>query len=270
KLDRNDYPGKAFYDFHTSLLHLAERGVLIVLCSKNNEADVFEVLDEHPWCRLKRTHLSGWRINWQDKATNIVELADELNLGLDSFVLVDDSPAECELVRNLLPEVTVLSVPEKVYELPSLLLKQGLFDTLRLTDEDKGRARLYQSETQRKSSRGAFLSVDDYLASLETVAVIHRMTPAEGPRAAQLTQKTNQFNLTTKRYSEADMRTFAARTDAAVFTLSVKDRFGDLGLVGVAILERDGTAGRIDSFLMSCRVLGRGLERPVLAHCLAL
>jgi FkbH-like protein len=270
KLDRNDYPGKAFYDFHTSLLHLAERGVLIVLCSKNNEADVFEVLEKHPWCRLKRAHLSGWRINWQDKATNIAELADELNLGLDSFVLVDDNPAECDLVRNLLPEVAVLAVPDKVYELPSLLLKQGLFDTLRLTDEDKGRARLYQSDTQRKSARGAFLSVDDYLVSLETVAVIHRMTPAEVPRAAQLTQKTNQFNLTTRRYSEADMRAFAARTDAAVFTLSVTDRFGDLGLVGVVVLERDGAAGRIDSFLMSCRVLGRGLERAVLAHCLAL
>jgi len=112
KLDRNAYPGRAFYDFQTSLLHLAERGVLIVLCSKNNEADVFEVLDKHPWCRLKRSHLSGWRINWQDKAANIVEIAEELNLGLDSFVFVDDNRSSANLVRKLLPQVTVLQVPK--------------------------------------------------------------------------------------------------------------------------------------------------------------
>ena len=268
KLDRNGYPGKAFYDFQTSLLHLAERGVLIALCSKNNEADVFEVLDKHPWCRLKRSHLSGWRINWQDKAANIVEIAEELNLGLDSFVLVDDNAVECDLVRKLLPQVTVLQVPEKLYRLPSLALEQGLFDTIRLTDEDRKRALLYQGESQRKTERGAFANVEDYLSSLKTVACIHRARSAEIPRVAQLTQKTNQFNLTTKRYSERDVQAFAERQDAAVFTLSVRDRFGDLGLVGVLILERSGTFGRIDSFLMSCRVLGRGLERAMIAHCL--
>jgi len=268
KLDRNEYPGRAFYDFQTSLLHLVERGVLIVLCSKNNEADVFEVLDSHPWCRLKRAHLSGWRINWQDKAKNIIELSEELNLGLDSFVVVDDNPAECDLIRTLLPGVTVLSVPERLHELPPLLLKQGLFDTLTLTGEDKERARLYQSESQRKSERTAYISVDDYLASLETVAIIHRALPGEIARVAQLTQKTNQFNLTTRRYSEADVRSFAERADAAVFSLAVKDRFGDLGLVGVMILEREGRKGKVDTLLMSCRVLGRGLEQAMVAHCL--
>lgn len=268
KLDGNEYPGKAFYDFQTSLLHIAERGVPIVLCSKNNEGDVLEVLDKHPWCRLKRAHLSGWRINWQDKAKNIAELGEELNLGLDSFVVVDDNPAECDLIRNLLPDVTVLSVPEKLHELPPLLLKQGLFDTLALTDEDKRRVQLYQSESQRKSGRAAYLSVDDYLASLETVAVIHRMLPREVGRVAQLTQKTNQFNLTTRRYAEADVRSFAERADAAVFTLAVRDRFGDLGLVGVVILERECKTGKVDTLLMSCRALGRGLDQALLAYCL--
>jgi FkbH-like protein len=268
KLDRNGYPGKAFYDFQTSVLHLAQRGVLIALCSKNNEADVFEVLDKHPWCRLKRSHLSGWRINWQDKAANIVEIAEELNLALDSFVLVDDNPVECDLVRKLLPQVTVLQVPEKLYRLPSLALEQGLFDTIRLTDEDRKRALLYQSESQRKTERGAFANVEDYLASLNTVACIHRARPAEIPRVAQLTQKTNQFNLTTRRYSERDVQAFVERQNAAVFTLSVQDRFGDLGLVGALILERSGAVVRIDTFLMSCRVLGRGLERAMVTHCL--
>jgi FkbH-like protein len=212
--------------------------------------------------------LSGWRINWQDKAKNIAELGEELNLGLDSFVVVDDNPAECDLIRNLLPDVTVLSVPEKLHELPPLLLKQGLFDTLALTDEDKRRVQLYRSESQRKSGRAAYSSVEDYLASLETVAVIHRMLPREIGRVAQLTQKTNQFNLTTRRYSEADVRSFAERADAAVFTLAVRDRFGDLGLVGVAIFEREGKTGKVDTLLMSCRALGRGLDQALLAYCL--
>jgi FkbH-like protein len=268
KLDRNTYPGKAFYDFQTSLLHLAERGVLVVLCSKNNEADVLEVLDKHPSCQLKRTHLAGWRINWEDKPANIAALAEELNLGLDSFVLVDDNPVECGLVKQLLPDVTVLQVPEKLYEFPTLLFEQGLFDTFRLTDEDRKRARLYQGESQRKQARPGFETVEEYLSSLETVAAIHRVRPGEIARVAQLTQKTNQFNVNPKRYSERDIHSFVTMPDAAVFTLSVRDRFGDLGLVGVLILEcRDGV-GRVDSFLMSCRALGRGLERAMIVCCL--
>jgi FkbH-like protein len=268
KLDPNEYPGKAYYEFQTTVLHLAERGVLIALCSKNNEADVFEVLDKHPACRLKRSHLSAWRVDWQDKASNIAALAEELNLALDSFVLVDDNPVECGLIREMLPEVTVLQVPEALYDYPPLILKDGLFDTLRLTDEDKKRVRLYQSESQRKSARNAFGSIEDYLASLGTVAAIHRARPNEIPRVAQLTQKTNQFNVTTKRYSEQDIRAFAGREDSAVFTLSVKDKFGDLGLVGVLILTREASIGQIDSFLLSCRALGRGLEAAMVGHCL--
>jgi len=269
KLDRNDYPGKAFYDFQTSVLHLAERGVLIVLCTKNNEEDVFEVLDNHPCCLLKRSHLSGWRINWQDKATNIIELTEELNLGLDAFVFVDDNPAECELIRRMLPDVTVLQVPERLYDLPALAIKDGWFDRLQLTGEDAKRAKLYQAESRRKSARRAFSNIDEYLASLEIVAFVHRAHREEIARVAQLTQKTNQFNLTTRRYSERDLQDLVASEDAAVFALSAQDRFGDIGLVGVLSLRREGTTGRVDSFLMSCRALGRGLERAMLAHCLA-
>ena len=268
KLDGNEYPGKAYYDFQTSVLHLAERGVLIAVCSKNNEADVFEVLDNHPWCRLKRSHLSAWRIDWQDKATNIAALAEELNLGLDSFVLVDDNPVECELVREMLPQVTVLQVPAALYDYPPLVLKDGLFDTLRVTAEDKKRAQLYQHESQRKGARSNFASLEDYLASLGTVATIHRVQPNEVARVAQLTQKTNQFNLTTRRYSEQDILRFTGRADSAVFALSAKDKFGELGLVGVLILTHHAAMGEIDSFLLSCRALGRGLEAAMLAHCL--
>ncbi len=268
KLDREQYPGRVFFDFHATILHLAERGVLVTLCSKNNEADVFEVLDKHPACRIKRAHLSGWRVNWSDKASNIAALAEELNLGLDAFVFVDDNPMECELVRQILPQVTVLQVPRRLHELPPLLLQDGLFDTLQITDEDRNRAQLYQGESQRKNARGAFGDIDEYLQSLQTVATIHPARAAEIPRIAQLTQKTNQFNLTTRRYAEAEVQALADDPDAAVYALSAGDRFGTLGLVGVLIARRAGTVARIDNFLMSCRALGRRLEQAMVEHCL--
>jgi FkbH-like protein len=269
QLDANQYPGRAFFDFQTTVLHLAKRGILVTLCSKNNEADVFEVLDRHPWCRIKREHLVSWRVNWNDKAANIAELADELNLGLDSFVFVDDNPAECALVAEMMPQVTVLQVPKRLHELPHLLLRDGLFDTLSFTEEDKERASLYQGESQRKNSRGAFGNMDDYIRSLQTVAVIHRDSAAEIPRVAQLTQKTNQFNLTTRRYSEQDIRSLVADSNAAVYSITARDRFGTLGLVGVLILRIDGYVAKVDTFLMSCRALGRRLEDAMIEHCLA-
>lgn len=268
KLDGHDYPGRAYYDFQKTLLHLANRGVLITLCSKNNEADVIEVFEKHPWCLLKTSHLSGWRINWQDKVSNVRELAEELNLGLDSFVLVDDSGLECGMVRQMLPEVTVLQVPEQLHRLPQLLVRDGLFDTLAISDEDRKRAQLYQSETQRKKARGSFQKIEDYLESLEIVAEIRRPRPGEIARVAQLTQKTNQFNLTTRRYSEEDIARLVGSEDSAVYSLTASDKFGALGLVGVLIVKRDGQFGYVDSYLLSCRALGRDLEMVFLARAL--
>jgi FkbH-like protein len=266
KLDGHDYPGKAYYDFQKTVLHLANRGVLITLCSKNNEADVMEILERHPWCLLKTSHLSGWRVNWQDKVANIRELAEELNLGLDSFVLVDDSALECEMVRRMLPEVTVLPIPEQLYRLPQLLVRDGLFDTLAISDEDRKRAQLYKSENQRKKARGSFQNIEDYLESLEIVAEIRKPRPGEIARVAQLTQKTNQFNLTTRRYSEEDIARLVACEDTAVYSLTARDKFGALGLVGVFIAKREGRFGSIDSYLLSCRALGRDLEMAFLSR----
>ncbi len=268
QLDANQYPGRAFFDFQTTILHLAQRGVLIVLCSKNNETDVFEVLDQHPWCRIKRDHLATWRVNWNNKASNIAEMAVELNLGLDSFVFIDDNPAECALVSEMMPAVTVLQVPKKPHELPPLLLRDGLFDTLTSTDEDKVRASLYQQESKRKQARGTYDTIDDYIKSMQTVAVIHPVSPGEIPRVAQLTQKTNQFNLTTHRYTEEDISSLVADQNAAVYSLAARDRFGILGLVGVLIIRIKNNVGAVDTFLMSCRALGRRLENAMIEHCL--
>ena len=268
RLDGHDYPGKAYYDFQKSVLQLAERGVLVVLCSKNNEADVLEVLDNHPWCLIKRSHLSGYRINWEDKATNIAGLAEELNLGLDSFVYVDDNPAEVELVRQVLPQVTALLVPEKLYTYPALLLHGGWFDTLTVSQEDRQRAALYQGEVQRKAERNLHVDLDAYLASMEIEADVHRATAGEVARVAQLTQKTNQFNLTTRRYSDHDIEALRSGADSAVFTLTARDRFGVLGLVGVLVMRKEGDHAVFDTLLMSCRVLGRGLETAFVLECM--
>jgi FkbH-like protein len=260
QLDGHDYPGRVFYDFQKTVLQLIERGVLILICSKNNEQDVFEVLDEHPWCLIKRNHLSAYRINWNDKAQNLSELASELNLGLDSFVFVDDNPRELALVKQLLPEVTVMPVPGNLYDLPRLLLRDAWFDNLSLATEDSVRARLYQEEMQRKSEKERYADLETYLESLQQTVQIHVVAEGEIPRVAQLTRKTNQFNLTTRRYSDYEIEQFVGAKDACIYTLSAGDRFGPLGLVGVLIAIRREDTAIVDTLLMSCRALGRQLE----------
>ena len=267
-LDGHDYPGRAYYDFQKSILQLAERGVLVTLCSKNNEQDVLDVLDKHPWSLLRRSHLSGLRINWEDKATNLVELAKELNLGLDAFVFVDDNPRELELIRQVLPHVTTLQVPNRLYEYPALLLRDGLFDTLITSQEDKLRANLYQTEAQRKAERNQYQNLEDYFISLDLGVTIHIANDQEAARVAQLTQKTNQFNLTTRRYSDHDIANIRSSLDACVYTLSASDRFGSLGLVGVFIARRRQDTAVVDSLLMSCRALGRRLEFAFVLECM--
>ncbi len=268
KLDGHEYPGRAFYDFQKTVLQLAERGILVTLCSRNNEQDVFTVLDRHPWSLLKRDHLSGFRINWEDKTANLADLAKDLNLGLDFFVFVDDNPRELEMVRQMLPQVTILQVPERLYEYPALLLRDGLFDTLATSREDRHRAKHYQMEVQRKAERGRHQNLEGYLRSLELVASIHPAGLGEVGRIAQLTQKTNQFNLTTRRYTDHDIQGFLASPDSCVYTLVASDRFGSLGLVGVFIARHRGQTAIVDTLLMSCRALGRHLEHAFVLECM--
>ncbi len=268
KLDGHDYPGRIYYDFQKTILQLVERGILVTLCSKNNEQDVFDVLDNHSWCLLKRSHLSGYRINWTDKAANIVSLAKELNLGLDSFVFVDDNPRELTLIKQLVPEVTVLQVPEKLYQYPSLLMRDALFDTVSSAQEDKSRTQLYQTEGLRKTEQQQHASLESYLVSLNQKAAIHTATTGEIARVAQLTQKTNQFNLTTRRYSDYEIQQLATAVDSCVYTLAATDRFGSLGLIGVFIAKRQRNEALVDNLLISCRALGRQLETAFTIDCM--
>jgi len=262
------YPGSSFQAFQREILNLHDRGVILALASKNNETDVLDVLRNHPDMILRETHLATWQINWDDKATNLQRIAQHLNIGLDSLVFVDDSQFECELVSEQLPEVAVLHLSSDPSAFRTQLSAAGFFDVLSFSSEDRKRNQMYRDEAQRKDLVMSTGSLSEYLTRLELVAEIGLADAITIPRISQLTQKTNQFNLTTRRYSEGDIRAFADNADVDVVYLRLRDRISDLGLVGVAIVKYHDDWAEVDSFLLSCRALGRGAEEALLAHLL--
>jgi len=268
KLGRT-YPGSAFREFQDAILDLYHRGVLLGICSKNNEQDVIEVLEKHPDMLLKRECFLSMKINWRDKVSNLREMAHELNLGLDSFVFIDDSEVEINMVRKFLPEVECILLPPDPSQFKHALNACGLFDSLTFSNEDRNRSEMYRAEIMRKKTASQLkdLSIDDYYRYLEMEVFIKSADAFSIPRIAQLTQRTNQFNLTTKRYSESEIADLAASSEADVRFLRLKDRFGDSGIVGVAILRYEKTKCLVDTFLLSCRVIGRGIEDVLLSDC---
>ena len=256
--------GRAFREVQTIVKGLQRDGVLLALCSKNNSTDVDQVLNEHPDMILRNDDLVAKKINWQDKVTNLRELASELNLGLDSFVFVDDSSFEVGLIQKELPQVMCIQVPQNLSEYSSVIRKLSRdFFSLARTAEDERKTKIYQQEHLRKEQSSQFNSIDDYLTSLGLKMKITWDSHIPVSRAAQLTQKTNQFNLTTKRYTEADIHRMLSDSSYRIATFSVEDRYGDYGITGMAIIQRDKVLFStcvIDSLLMSCRVLGRNIE----------
>ncbi|MBQ8958965.1 MAG: HAD-IIIC family phosphatase [Bacteroidales bacterium] len=252
-----DYPGKAFLYFQEALLELSKSGIILAVCSKNNEKDVFELWEKNPFLVLKKEHFAAWRINWQDKATNIKELAEELNLGLDSFVFVDDNPTERELIRQMLPMVSVPEFPSQPYELPVFFgsLVEDYFKVYAITDEDRNKTEQYRANANRAQAQRSFTDYHDFLRSLNIQLTIEAANEFNIQRIAQMTQKTNQFNLTTKRYTDADIKAMIQQ-GCKVFCLAVADKFGDGGITGCMIVN--GT--EIETFLLSCRILGKGIE----------
>ncbi|MBO6250752.1 MAG: HAD-IIIC family phosphatase [Muribaculaceae bacterium] len=257
-----DYPGKAFSYWQRALLELKNTGVMLAVCSKNDEKDVMEVWERNPFMVLRKDDFVAWRINWQDKATNVQELASELNIGLDSMVFVDDNPAERELIRQMLPMVTVPDFPTRPYELMSFVkdLVDSYFSVYSITVEDVSKTAQYKANAARQAEQTRFATMDDYLQSLELCLQVSELDKFNLARLAQMTQKTNQFNLTTKRYTEDDLQRMASQ-GARIFGVSVSDRFGDNGITGELILcPLDATTAEIDTLLLSCRILGRGIE----------
>lgn len=260
----NDGIGKAYYDFQQNLLKLQKSGILLVICSKNDEKLALETIESHPYMLIKKHHLTAWRINWQNKAENLISLAQELNLGLDSFVFLDDSPHERKLIKSALPEIKVPDLPTDPSEYSEFLAKIYQLDAINITQEDKRRNASYQQEQIRASKQLSSASLEKFLQSLHIKVLIKRATSFTIPRIAQLTQKTNQFNLTTKRYTETQIRQLVNNKNTLVLTISAKDVIGDMGLVGVIITNHIDRLLVIDTFLMSCRVLGRGIEDAAL------
>ena len=261
----SSYPGNCYRDFQRRLLELYDRGILLAINSKNNEADALKMLDEHPDMILRRQHFAATRINWQDKASNLRDLVRELNIGMDSVIFIDDNPAECDLVRRECPECDVVVLPDKPYLLPAVIDSLAGLENVRVTAEDRRKGELYRARAAQRQQETQYANVDDFLQSLEMEVAIEAAAPFSIPRIAQLTQKTNQMNMTTRRYSEGQIAAFASDPRYGVYSISTRDRFGDHGIIGVLIVERVDDALRIDTFLLSCRVIGRGIERLMLS-----
>jgi FkbH-like protein len=264
------YPGSAYREFQQAILNLYNRGIMLAICSKNNESDVLEVLEKHPDMILREEHFVSMRINWNDKVANLKEIASELNIGLDSLGLVDDSDFEINLVKKMLPEVKIILLPKDPSLYRDVLNSSGLFDTLAFSEEDLKRNEMYRAEIRRRKVKTKFQSttLEDYYKYLEMEVSIKIADEFSIPRISQLTQRTNQFNLTTKRYSESEIKELSQSKDADVFYLHLNDRFGESGIVGIAILKYFEKEAFIDTFLLSCRVIGRGIEDVFLKACI--
>jgi FkbH-like protein len=256
--------GEAYVQFQLWLKELRRRGILLCVCSKNDEEKALEPFHRHSGMVLKEADISCFIANWDNKADNLRTLAKRLNLGLDSILFIDDSPFERNLVRELAPEVCVPEMPEDPADFVPYLESLNLFEAAQFSEEDRKRADYYRSNVLRDIEQEQFATVDEYLASLGSEALLERFDDHHLARIAQLVQRTNQFNLTTIRHSAGELREFAADPDYLPIYVTLADRFGDNGLVSVVIGKRDGDRLDLVTWVMSCRVVARRLEEFVL------
>ena len=261
----DDGPGSGYSALQRDIRSLSARGILLGICSKNNESDVREVFEMHPHAVLTMTDFVTWRINWLDKAENIRSIARELNVGLESIAFLDDSPAECDLVRQTIPDVLVLEMDQAPTFETNLVASSPYFERLSVLADDSARSLRYDQQRERTRAKSSMDSLSAYLESLEMFVSVEIMDQMDISRVAQLTQKTNQFNVTTRRYTESEIVGFHDSSDAKVFVTRSGDRFGDHGLIGTMIIRTTSSEWVIDTFLLSCRVIGRGVETAMLA-----
>jgi len=257
--------GEAYADLQHALKSMRNRGILLAIVSKNEEAVALEAIRKHPEMVLELEDFAGWRINWQDKAQNIIDLLTELNLGPQSAVFIDDNPAERARVKESLPEVLVPDWPQDPLFYPATLLSLRCFEMPSLSPEDLSRTAMYLSENKRRELRKTVSSLEQWLTRLAIRVQVEALHPANLQRAAQLLNKTNQMNLSTRRMSEAELMDWAEPEHHRLWTLRVSDKFGDAGLTGVVSLEIHGRRAQIVDFILSCRVLGRNIEETLLA-----
>ncbi len=254
------HPGASFIAFQQALLDLYNRGIILAVNSRNNFEDAMNVIQTHPNMILKEPHFAAMRINWNDKATNIIELAKELNIGLDSMVFFDDDPTNRATVRVMVPEVEVPELPTNPEEYAKFLLSLPYFPSTAITDEDKMRGSLYVTERLRQEAEKSFPSKEEFLKNLGLELHFLEDDPTSVARLAQMTGKTNQFNVNKIPMTEEEMMGFIEHPEYKVFHGHVADRFGEHGITNLAIVKKNGEDWNIEHFLMSCRVIGRGIE----------
>jgi FkbH-like protein len=260
------YPGSAYLEFQREILNLHKRGVILAIASKNNASDVEEVFASHRGMLLKRQHFACMQIHWGQKSESLREIARQLNIGLEHIVFVDDNPAEIREVEQNLTMVTTIKLPKQPETFVRTLLENGLFDSLAFSAEDRRRAELYRQRDEAETLRERSGSIEDFYRSLDMEVALAQVEKSSLARSAQMTQKTNQFNITTIRFSESELVERMKNPDWLLITTSVRDRFGDNGIVGLMMARFFSGILDIETFLLSCRVIGRGVETAMLAY----
>lgn len=261
---QGDAIAEAHLDIQKMALDLHSRGIILAICSKNDDEIALQPFREHPDMLLREEHISVFQANWTDKATNIEAIAKVLNIGLDAIVFVDDNPFEREQVREALPALAVPELPEDPALIPRTVLSAGYFESVIFSQEDRARARQYRDNVKRAELQSKSRSIEDYLKSLDMVIRFAPFTAAQLPRITQLINKTNQFNLTTRRYTEKEVAELSRSPETYTLQARLRDRFGDNGIISVVIINQVGQTWDIETWLMSCRVLGRNVEDAVL------
>tara|TARA_B100000686_G_scaffold160456_1_gene168090 strand:+ start:3986 stop:5734 length:1749 start_codon:yes stop_codon:yes gene_type:complete len=260
--------GKAFVEFQKELLSLWHQGIILAINSKNNFDDAMKVIREHPDMILKENNFASMQINWNDKAENMKAISNELNIGLSSMVFFDDDKINQARIRQEFPEILTVDVPDDSSQFSPLLKNMNDFNVLQRTKEDQNRGKMYAQQRERKTLENSISDLDEFLKQLEIKVKIKKSDQFLIPRISQLTLKTNQFNLTTKRYQEEDIKEFSNDPNFEVGCAQVLDKFGDNGITGVYILKKNENFWIIDTFLLSCRIMGRGVENAILAEIL--
>ena len=268
KLDTT-FPGNQYLEFQKELLKLYNCGVILTLCSKNDEKDVIDVLKKHPFMAIKEKHVAAHRINWSNKADNIKQISEELNISLSHMVFVDDSEFEIGLVRETLPEVTTILLPAKnPYEFSSRIKNCGLFKTSKLTGDDLLRNKTYQNERKRREEREKHFNYEEYLESLEMKLVGHEVTDFTASRISQLSYRTNRRNLSCKKMTVEEVISYSQHPDYWIQCYELSDKFGDYGYVGAVLLKIEDAKLILEGFYLSCRALGRNVEKMMLEYAL--
>ena len=268
RLGEGDPIGEAHAEIQRVILNLHENGIILAINSKNNTEDA-ETAFTHKGMLLKKDHFACIKCNWNDKAVNMIEIAKELNIGLDSTAYLDDNPAERESMKHKLPQVYVIDFPEDVAEVPRILKTLGIFDLLKVSNEDLKRTKMYLEEKKREVLKGSFADLTDYLYDLCMEVEISPLNERNIERITQLINKTNQFNLRTRRYTQEQVQAMADDGKHRIYAASLKDKFGEFGSIGVLVVEDKGEHWFIDTFLLSCRAMSRGVEKEFLRQTLA-